>query len=380
MSAAARVAFCFHDPAASGASIWMRDFLCADGWPAKDAVAVLPGESPLEESLHDAGIPVRRVRVQLGALRDATAARRVAMVANRLSMVGQYVNLFRRERVRLVYVNSSYQIAPMIAARVMGLPLVVHVHEGWRSAGTHGLKRWAVQRLAHGALFAAQRGMELFGPPRPGRRWVFSPNGVAQDLALLIEKRREIRERLGIEPSEFLCIFLGTLSRRKGTHDLIRVWPHLRRRHPRARLLVGGNVDAGESDPAILGFVSDPPEGARYLGFRRDARELIAAADALVLPSYGEAMPITISEAMMIGTPVVARNVGDVAFQIGEGRGFLFDGRGGRPLLRALHEAISQPGEASVRAARAQEFAREHLDHRRQCDQVAGVIRSFLTR
>lgn len=372
------VAFCFHDPAPSGASIWLRDFLLAGGWPQNQTLAVLPGESPLEEPLTSAGIAVHRVRVRLGALSDAPPLERARMIVNRASMVGQYVALFRRERVRLVYANSTYQIAPMLAAKALGIPLIVHVHEGWRSGGTHGIKRWAVRNLAQGALFAARGGMELFGPPGSRARWEFSPNGVDASLSLLRNRREDIRAREGISANDFVFLFLGTLSRRKGVHDLLRAWPRLHKAHPRARLLVGGNIDEAEQDPAIRAFLSSPPDGANYLGFRRDAPELIAAADALVLPSYGEAMPISISEAMMIGTPVVARDVGDVVFQIGEGRGFLFEGRGAKPLLRAMREAITNPELASQRAEAAADFARDRLERRGQVEQVSTFIRELL--
>jgi glycosyltransferase involved in cell wall biosynthesis len=55
-------------------------------------------------------------------------------------------------------------------------------------------------------------------------------------------------------------------------------------------------------------------------GPRADAWELMGAADAVVLPSRGEGLPLTVLEALAIGTPLVATDVRGV-------RGLVEDGR-----------------------------------------------------
>ena len=48
------------------------------------------------------------------------------------------------------------------------------------------------------------------------------------------------------------------------------------------------------------------------LGRRDDIPELLAAADALVLPSKSEGLPLVVMEAMASSTPVIATEVGGV--------------------------------------------------------------------
>jgi glycosyltransferase involved in cell wall biosynthesis len=54
-------------------------------------------------------------------------------------------------------------------------------------------------------------------------------------------------------------------------------------------------------------------ERCRFLGFRPDTRALYSAADALVLPSRSEGLPMVVLEAMTAGLPVVATRVGGVS-------------------------------------------------------------------
>jgi len=60
---------------------------------------------------------------------------------------------------------------------------------------------------------------------------------------------------------------------------------------------------------------------AHFLGFRADVPALLALTDLMLQPSLADAMPMTVLEAMALGVPVVATDVGDVAAML--------DGRAG---------------------------------------------------
>jgi glycosyltransferase involved in cell wall biosynthesis len=369
-----RLACVFHDPQPSGASLWLRDFLRDGMFAPHECHAILPGESVMEPILRTAGVPCHRVGLVAGDAMVGGLANRIARIGNRLAAITEYRHLYKAIGATAVYVNSSVQIAPMIAARLAGLPLFVHVREGWHTGRTHGLKRWCVRHLAGACGFDASAGIKLFGPPLAGRRWEVVPNGVDATLADRRHRAGELRAELGLPTDRRIVLFLGTMGRRKGVHDLVECWPAIRAAHPETLLVLAGGIDPAESHPRIREAIGATPEGIRYIGFSPRAHDLLAAADFFVLPSYGEAMPISISEAMMIGTPVVARRVGDVEFQIGEGRGFLFHGDGPASLQAALLEALSDSVAASLRAAAAQRFAIAHLDRRAQAAHLLELV------
>jgi len=60
-------------------------------------------------------------------------------------------------------------------------------------------------------------------------------------------------------------------------------------------------------------------KAVRFLGFRKDSPDLIAAADLVILPSVAEAFGLVLTEALYLGTPVVATRVGGIPEIVDDG-------------------------------------------------------------
>jgi glycosyltransferase involved in cell wall biosynthesis len=75
-------------------------------------------------------------------------------------------------------------------------------------------------------------------------------------------------------------------------------------------LVLGEGPFAGRLRESVRqhGLESD----VRFLGFRTDVHDFIAAADVLVLASVAEAFGLVLAEALYLGTPVVATRVGGI--------------------------------------------------------------------
>lgn len=91
----------------------------------------------------------------------------------------------------------------------------------------------------------------------------------------------------------------------------------MRRRADVVCLLAGRGVHLG--NPALVGIVPPEMEGRfRFVGERDDVPELMQAMDVFCQSSWSEAFPNVLGEAMALGVPCVATDVGDSRYIVGE--------------------------------------------------------------
>ena len=129
---------------------------------------------------------------------------------------------------------------------------------------------------------------------------------------VVLAASRAVADRLGTLESYVVygpvVGFVGRIEPRKGTLDLVRAAPAIRRARPDARIMVVGNDPYG-TDPAYTAAVTRSPE-IEHHGWVANAPGLMRHLDVLVLPSYQEPFGTVLAEAMAVGTPVVATRVG----------------------------------------------------------------------
>lgn len=145
-------------------------------------------------------------------------------------------------------------------------------------------------------------------------------NGVDFDRVRVSSPEAPAKLRQEFAPNgEFLLLQVGRLHPEKGYEHLFRAMPLIRRDAGRpVRLLVAG---AGPFEDAYREMVRELgiEDLVTFLGFRRDAPELMAAADLLVLASVAEAFGLVLTEALYLGVPVVATRVGGIPEIITDG-------------------------------------------------------------
>lgn len=164
---------------------------------------------------------------------------------------------------------------------------------------------------------AASQREVLLGEGVAAAKIVHIPNGIP--VARLREEAAQApgREQLGL-PAGPLVLQVGVFRPEKNQLGALEAFPSVRERVPDAQLVFAGDGDtraAVEARAAELGT----GEWAHFLGARDDVPALLAHADLMLLPSLADAMPMTVLEALAVGTPVVASDVGDVAAMLGEG-------------------------------------------------------------
>lgn len=187
-------------------------------------------------------------------------------------------------------------------------------------------------------------------------------------------RSRVIRREFAIGDCTTLLLYVGRLSPSKGYRDLLHAMPQLMDEVPGIRLVMVGSGEGGADCAAIVDELK-LGDSVLFLGHREDAREIIAAADILVLPSVGEGVPRVVLEAFAVGTPVLVSDVPSLNELVGGGKYgtmFRFGSRGA--LAEGVRQIVADPHAAAVKASEARTMAAGRFSFDRQVDQYEALL------
>jgi glycosyltransferase involved in cell wall biosynthesis len=176
----------------------------------------------------------------------------------------------------------------------------------------------------------------------------------------------------GTPQARNMVLFLGKLRQSKGIFDLLHAVANVRATIPDLRLVCAGDGEriAVARYAERLG-IADAVKFTGWVG-PSGKRALLENAAVFALPSYDEALPMSLLEAMSAGVPAIASPVGGVHEVVVDGvTGFLAapgDTRTLERLLRnllsdrALAERVGAAGRQSVRLRYSPERALPRLE------------------
>jgi glycosyltransferase involved in cell wall biosynthesis len=174
----------------------------------------------------------------------------------------------------------------------------------------------------------------------------------------------------GIEPSpeldgdEFPVLCVAGLRPEKRVDLFIEAVGAARREHPGLTGYVAGEGRERERLEPLAA-----QNGVELLGARADVLELIAAAGAVCLPSEAEAMPMSLLEAMALGRPVIATDVGGNAELVRHGEtGYLLPPGDGHAVARAIAELADDPARADRMGGAGRRLQRERFTGERMVE------------
>jgi glycosyltransferase involved in cell wall biosynthesis len=219
----------------------------------------------------------------------------------------------RPDVAHLHFASRASSVRKMALARLMlarGCKVVMHAHGGayreyWASLSPRAQHRnLAVLRRIDALIVMGEGWREFYvsiGVPR--EKVVVLPNPVALPAAL------PRRERIG----KITFVYLGLIAAHKGTFDLVEALGRLPQSTlAKVRVVIAGNGEDRELQRRIRALsLQEAVEVRAWLGpEERDA--LLASAEAFVLPSYNEGLPMALLESMAWGLAPVVAPVGGI--------------------------------------------------------------------
>jgi glycosyltransferase involved in cell wall biosynthesis len=164
--------------------------------------------------------------------------------------------------------------------------------------------------------------------------------------------RAAVRRELGIDDGQLVVCTVANLRVTKGWPDLLSAARQVLDADDRAVFLAVGQ---GPMEDEIEGLHRDLELGDRFrlLGYRPDAVRIMAGCDVFCLASHAEGLPVVLMEAMSLGLPIVATDVGGVGELVVDGlHGRLVVPRRPDLLAGALIELLTdEPRRVSAAAA-----------------------------
>jgi glycosyltransferase involved in cell wall biosynthesis len=256
-----------------------------------------------------------------------------------------------------------------LVARMRGAKVLVHAHSGKVEPWLVSLPRRVAARL----LLA------------PAQRVAAVSEGSRSALARALGAGRVSLIENGVDPDAFPAadpvhdppqiLSAGVLSPRKGLIDLVEASQILTHRGLRHELVfAGGRADEG---PEAEAAVRQAAGGAvRFLGPipHIEMPSVYASADVFCLPSWWEAMPLSVLEAMAAGLPVVATATGDVSRAVDDGiTGRLVPPRRPDLLAAALADLLDDPETRRQMGRAGRRRVKERFDFRHSADALDGL-------
>jgi glycosyltransferase involved in cell wall biosynthesis len=284
---------------------------------------------------------------------DAGARRSAGLAFGAMRRLGLLLARHRRALVHLhlsARGNPALDAAFMAAALAARAPLVLQLH-GAGFEHSHG------GALAHSLL--AKAAAILF-PCESLRSWARSVASAAHLVCVPNPVPALAATQVApLERRPSLILFLGRLEAAKGIFDLLDSVAALRSAVPDVRLVCAGdgNRIAVARYAERLGIA----EAVKFTGWVGPSgkRALLETAAVFALPSYREALPIGLCEAMAAGVPVVASAVGGIPEVVTDGvSGFLVAPGDKATLERQLRKLLTDRALGARIGSAARETAR----------------------
>lgn len=267
----------------------------------------------------------------------------------------------RRERVEVVHCNSAWQIKPVIAGWLAGVPVVLHLNDAWEARFIDVLFP-LLKPFCSGFIVTGERSR--------ARYWRKGGGESAMAIQAPVDCARFDPARAGACPlpshDGLTVMTSGNITPTKGVEYFIDMAADLERRDPSLRFVVVGPELANQTEYTAMLKQRVLDHGLRNLTFygpTENMPSLLACADVFVCPSITESGPMVVWEAMAMARAIVSADVGDVSLYMPHGvAGTIVPVGDARALADGVWDLLQDGGKRAEFGRRARDAAVERLD------------------
>jgi glycosyltransferase involved in cell wall biosynthesis len=283
-------------------------------------------------------------------------------------------------------IHAQDRRAGLVSALVGGKSPVLLTFHG---VPDNAAGRWVAGGPLHGRRPGLSGGIRLLADAVVSRRLGYT---VAPSRAMAEFLRRELRvpaDRLWVlhngvalppsaKPVSDVRVIAtaGSFAPSKATPLLVEAFKAVAANRPDLRLtMLGDGADRRRCEDLAAGISGQ----VEFTGYRPDVDVQLRRADAFVLPSLNENLPLALLQAMAAGLPCIATDVGGVGEVLDGGAGILVPPGNVGALIAAMNKLIAQPCLAAGLGAAARKRVEERFSLSRCADDHvrlwSGVLR-----
>ncbi len=284
----------------------------------------------------------------------------------------QLLKIAQNQKSDYIYAHWVIPNGPPAAwvAKRLGIPLIISLHGSdiylarknpiFSSMARSSFKYARAVTACSPELYNSA--LEL-GAPKNNTHLI--PWGVDPDLFNPDTRYYNFRKELGLKADDFVIGSLGRMVSKKGFNILIEAFKSILQNHANAKLLIGGEGPIREELLSLVHSLNIKSAVILPGRIRWDqAPAFIASLDLFVLPSVRDpkgnidGLPTVLIEAMGVGVPIIASDIGGVNLVIKDGLNGVLVPQGNSDILyKAISGLITQPKKRERLARTAREQA-----------------------
>lgn len=259
---------------------------------------------------------------------SVSISRRISLLKDLVSLYKLY-KIFRKEKPLIVHsITPKAGLLSMLAAKMAGVPIRMHTFTGLifptRTGAMQKLLIKMDQLLCWAAtnIYPEGNGVknDLLKYKITSKPFKVLANGNVNGIDLTYfskdqiseEKQVKLKQELGIQPTDFIFVFVGRLVGDKGINELVEAFKQNceSANLQNCKLLLVGSLES-DLDPLEEETLKEIESNTHIInvGIQKDVRPYFAISQALVFPSYREGFPNVVMQAGAMELPSIVTDI-----------------------------------------------------------------------
>jgi glycosyltransferase involved in cell wall biosynthesis len=275
------------------------------------------------------------------------------------------IRILKREKVDIVHCNGSWQIKGVIGGKLTGKKVLWHLNDTRRIRIIDLFSYLAGKYLCDAFIFAAKRVRDYYLSNKSIARKPHFEIQAPVDTEVFDPDR--VKPEKGLERNGYYSVVtIGNVNPAKGIEYFVEMVSLLNEKFENLWFCIVGPhfLEQGKYSRKLNIMIKKGGfKNIFFRGWVKDVRPILKAANIYVCSSVHEASPTSVWEAMAMGKPIVATDVGDVARFIMDGEnGFVVPPRNSEALAEKVEILLRDEKRRRKFSERVRNLAVEHLD------------------